>query len=156
MPAVSLEQGRLVLCPDEKTGMQILERKDPTQPMVPGKPEKREHESIRYGTRVLIASCVVPTGQVVWNLGPTRPNTDCAAHLLHIVKQLPAMKRYDWVVDTLNTHWSLDACRVVAPWCTLPFVAKDLRSGVQRRAFLSHPTPQHVFHCTPKHGSGLH
>ena len=35
-------QGRVVICSDEKTGMQILERKYPTQPMAPGKPEKRD------------------------------------------------------------------------------------------------------------------
>src|SRR5215472_1474850 len=38
------EQGRVVLCSDEKTGMQILERTYPTQPLAPGKPEKREYE----------------------------------------------------------------------------------------------------------------
>src|SRR5688500_10040474 len=41
------EQGRLVICSDEKTGMQILQRKYPTQPIEPGKPEKREHKYIR-------------------------------------------------------------------------------------------------------------
>ena len=66
------EQDRMVICSDEKTGMQILQRKYPTQPMVPGKPEKREHEYIRHGVRALIASFVVATGQVVWNLGQTR------------------------------------------------------------------------------------
>ena len=50
------------------------------------------------------------------------------------------MQRYDWVVDNLNTHWSLEVCRLVAQWCNVPFVAKDLRRGVQRRAFLSDPT----------------
>jgi hypothetical protein len=74
------EQGRWVICSDEKTGMQILERKDPTQPMAPGKPEKREHEYIRHGTRALIASFVGPTGQVVWTLGQTRTSADFAAH----------------------------------------------------------------------------
>ena len=38
------EQGRVVICTDEKTGMQILERKYPTQPLASGKPEKREQE----------------------------------------------------------------------------------------------------------------
>ena len=72
---------RLVICTDEKTGMQILQRKYPTQPMVPGKPEKREHEYIRHGVRALIASFVVATGQVVWNVGQTRTSADFASHL---------------------------------------------------------------------------
>src|SRR5262252_293810 len=138
-----LEQGRLVICSDEKTGMQILERKYPTQPMAPGKPEKREHEYIRHGTRALIASFVAPTGQVVWNLGPTRTSADFAAHWDNVVKQLPAMNRYDWVVDNLNTHWSLDVCRVVAQWCQVPCVVNDLSRGRQRRAFLRDPSQKH-------------
>jgi hypothetical protein len=150
-----LEQGRVVICSDEKTGMQILERTYPTQPIAPGQPEKREHEYIRHGTRALIASCVVATGQVVWNLGQTRTRTDCATHLANVVTQLPDMHRYDWVVDNLNTHWSLDVCRVVAQWGKVPLVTKDLRRGVQRRAFLSDPSHTHVFHFTPTHGSWL-
>ena len=77
------------------------------------------------------------------------------ARLVAVVQQLPAMQRYDWVVDNLNTHWSLAVCRLVAQWCKVPCVAKDLRRGVQRRAFLSDPTHKHVFHFTPKHGSWL-
>src|SRR6266446_6084677 len=149
------EQGRLVICTDEKTGMQILQRKYPTQPAQPGKPEKREQEYIRHGVRALIASFVVPTGHLVWNLGATRTSKDFAAHLANVVRQLPTMKRYDWVVDYLNTHWSLDVCRLVASWCAIPFVEKQLSRGVERRAFLSDPTPQHVLHLTPKHGSWL-
>jgi hypothetical protein len=148
-------QDRVVICTDEKTGMQILQRQYPTQPIVPGKPEKREHEDIRHGVRALIASFVVPTGRVVWNVGETRTSADFAAHLAHVRTQLPTMRRYDWVVDNLNTHWSLALCRLVAQWCNVPYVAKDLRRGVQRRAFLSDPSHQHVFHFTPKHGSWL-
>ena len=109
--------------------MQILQRKYPTQPMEPGKPEKREHEYIRHGVRALIASFVVATGQVVWNLGQTRTSEDFATHLATVVQQLPDMQRYDWVVDNLNTHWSLEVCRLVAQWCHVPFVAKDLHRG---------------------------
>ena len=46
------QQGRLVICCDEKTGMQALGRPHPTQPAVPGKPERREQDYIRYGTRI--------------------------------------------------------------------------------------------------------
>ena len=149
------EAGRLVICTDEKTGMQMLQRKYPTQPAQPGKPEKREQEYLRHGVRVLIASFVVPTGQLVWNLGTTRTSEDFAAHLANVVRQLPAMHRYDWVVDNLKTHWSLDVCRLVAQWCAIPYAPKMLRRGIERRAFLSDPTHQHVFHFTPKHGSWL-
>jgi hypothetical protein len=149
------EHGRVVLCTDEKTGMQILQRQYPTQPIAPGQPEKREHEYIRHGVRAWIASCVVATGHVVWNLGQTRTREDFATHLANVVRPLPAMQRYDWVVDNLNTHWSLDVCRLVAQWCDVPYSAKALRRGAQRRAFLSDPTHKHVFHFTPKHGSWL-
>src|SRR2546428_14126436 len=89
------------------------------------------------------------------HLGQTRTSADFATHLANVVQQLPAMQRYDWVVDHLHTHWSLEVCRLVAQWCKVPCVAKDLRRGVQRRAFLSDPTHQHVFHFPPKHGSWL-
>ena len=149
------QEGRLVICADEKTGRQILQRRYPTQPVQPGKPEKREHEYIRHGVRAFIASFVVATGQVVWHLGQTRTSADCATHLANVVHQLPEMQRYDWVVDNLHTHWSLDVCRLVAQWCGVPFVAKALRRGAQRRAFLSDLTHKHVCHFTPKHGSWL-
>jgi DDE superfamily endonuclease len=145
----------VVICSDEKTGMQILQRKYPTQSMEPGKPEKREHEYIRHGVRALSASFVVATGQVVWNLGQTRTSEDFTTHLANVVQHLPAMQRYDWVVDNLNTHWSLAVCRLVAQWCNVPYVAKNLHCGRQRRAFLSDPTHKHVFHFTPIHGSWL-
>ncbi len=131
------EQGRVVMCSDAKTGRQMLQRQYPTQPMAPGKPEKREHEDIRHGVRAWIASFVVATGQVVWHLGQARTSADCAVPLANVVHQLPDRQRYDWVVDHLNTHWSLEVCRLVAQWCGVPCVAKALRRGAQRRAFLS-------------------
>lgn len=149
------EQGRLVVCCDEKTGMQVLERKAPTKPARPGQCERREHEYIRRGTRVLINSLAVATGQIAWTLGATRKATDFVTHLKHVYQHLPRMKRYDWVMDNLNTHWSLDVCRLVARWSKVPFESDKLKKGVQRRAFLSDPGHRHVFHFTPKHGSWL-
>jgi transposase len=148
-------QGRLVICGDEKTGMQVLERKAPTKPAQPGRRERREHAYIRHGTRVLINSLAVATGQLAWTIGCTRTATDFAAHLHQAYQRLPRMTRYDWVLDNLNTHWSLDVCRVVARWCKVPFEPQRLKKGAQRRAFLSDPSHRHVFHCTPQHGSWL-
>jgi hypothetical protein len=149
------EQGRLVICTDEKTGMQILERKYPTQPARPGKPEKREHEYIRHGVRALIGSFVVPTGRVVWNLGLTRTSQDFVAHLQQVVDAHPKMQRYDWVVDNLNTHWSLEVCERIGRWSGVAIDPHALRRGEERRAFLADPEHKHVFHFTPKHGSWL-
>jgi transposase len=148
-------QGRLVICCDEKTGMQVLERKAPTKPAQAGRRERREHDYIRHGTRVLMNSLAVATGQIAWSLGATRNIPDFVAHLQQAYQHFPRMKGYDWVMDNLNTHWSLAVCRLVARWCRVPFEPKQLQSGVQRRAFLSDPSHRHVFHFTPKHGSWL-
>ncbi len=138
------QQGRLVICCDEKTGMQVLERKAPTKPAQPGRRERREHEYIRHGTRVLINALAVATGQIAWT-----------THLTQAYHRWPTMQRYDWVLDNLNTHWSLDVCRLVARWCKVPFEPHQLKTGPQRRAFLTDPSHRHVFHFTPKHGSWL-
>ena len=149
------QQGHLVISTDEKTGMQILQRKYPTQLARPGHPEKREHEYIRHGTRALIASFVVPTGEVVWNLGPTRTSFDFANHLKKVAHQFRDWSRMTWVLDNLNTHWSLEACEVLARLNSLAFEPKRLRTGIERKAFLTDPDHHYRFVFTPKHGSWL-
>src|SRR5262245_20862443 len=57
--------GELVLCVDEKTSIQALQRARPTTPMAPGRPERRDYEYIRHGTRCLIATRLVATGRVL-------------------------------------------------------------------------------------------
>ena len=151
----SYQQGRLVLCSDEKTGMQILQRKHPTRLARPGFPEKREFEYIRHGTRCLLTTFCVATGEVVWNLGQTRTSLDWAAHLRQVVERFPDQRGYDWVVDNLNTHWSLEVCRLVGEWEGIQPDERQLATGKQRRAFLSDASHQHVFHFTPLHGSWL-
>jgi len=149
------EQGQLLICTDEKTGMQILQRKHPTQPARPGQPEKRERDYIRHGTRALIASFCVPTGEVVWDLGPTRTNDDFAAHLLHTLNHFAGWQGISWVLDNLNIHWSLQACEILAAVNGRSFDPGALRTGQQRRAFLSDPSYPFRFVFLPKHGSWL-
>jgi transposase len=149
------EQGRVVLSSDEKTGMQILQRKYPTRLPRPGFIEKREFEYIRHGTRALLTTFCVPTGRVVWNLGPTRTSIDWVRHLENVTTQFPLMKRFDWIVDNLNTHWSLEVCQWAAERSGISFDGPALQTGRERRKFLSDPSHKHVFHFTPIHGSWL-
>src|SRR4030095_13819970 len=107
-------QGRLVICCDEKTGMQVLERKAPTKPAQPGRRERREHEYIRHGTQVLINALAVATGQIAWTMGATRKATDFVAHLKQAHKSLPRMKRYDWILDKFKTPTRLGVWRLCA------------------------------------------
>jgi transposase len=151
----SYKHSRLVLCCDEKTGMHVLERQTPTKPAQPGRRERREHAYIRHGTRVLINALAVATGHIAWTIGTTRKATDVVAHLTRASQHLPRMERYDWVMDNVNTHWSLDVCRLVARWCKVPFAPEKRKTGGQRRAFLRDPRHRHVLHFTPKHGSWL-
>ena len=150
-----VQQGELVICADEKTGMQVLQRKYPTQPARPGHPEKREHEYIRHGTRALIASFVVPTGEVVWSLGPTRTSVDFARHLQKVARHFRDWSRITWVVDNLNTHWSREVCEVLAALNRRTPDARQWRTGAERRAFLTDPEHAFRFVFTPKHGSWL-
>jgi hypothetical protein len=103
----------------------------------------------------LIASFVVPTGEVLWDLGVTRTSADFAAHLAHVAARFADQRRFHWVLDNLNTHWSLDVCELMARRNGLPFHPRSLRTGVERRAFLTNPEHDHVFHFTPQHGSWL-
>jgi len=149
------QRGELVLCSDEKTSIQALERKYPTKPARPGEPARREFEYIRHGTRCLIATLVVPTGHVVGDVLAHRTSADFCRHIRHVAKQFPDIQRFHWVMDNLNTHWSLDLCRTIARLSRVPFDPRSLKTGSQRRAFLTSPEHKHVIHYTPKHGSWL-
>jgi hypothetical protein len=56
--------GEVVLCLDEKPGLQVLERAKPTQPMRPGQPERQEFEYIRHGTVNLLAGLNTYNGRM--------------------------------------------------------------------------------------------
>ena len=149
------QQGRLVLCCDEKTGTQVLDRPAPTQPPRPGHPEKRESGYVRLGTRTLIGTLCVPTGEVVWDLGQTRTSLDFRAHVLRVAAHYKGFKGFDWVVDNLDTHMSLDLCEAAAHLNEVEFDPKELATMAQRQALLGTPGRKHVFRYVPRHGSWL-
>ncbi len=150
----------IVSC-DEMTGIQALERIAPTQPMQPGRVERREFEYIRHGTLSLICNFDVATGQVLGpSLGPTRTEADFAVHIARTIDTDPAGV-WLFVADQLNTHQSESLVRLVAERCgiTDDLGVKGetgvLQSMATRAAFLSDPTHRIQFVYTPKHTSWL-
>jgi transposase len=55
----------IVLCVDEKSQVQALDRTQPIQPVLPGRPEKASHDYVRHGTTSLFAALDVATGRVI-------------------------------------------------------------------------------------------
>ena len=153
------QHGELVLCCDEKTSIQALERKYPTKPMQSGRPALQEFEYLRHGTRYLLATFVVPTGLVYGDVTARRTNQDFRRHIRHTATwlgvQYPQTKKYHWVMDNLNTHWSLEVCALFARLNGIKYEPKKLKRGRERIAFLTEQSHQHVIHFTPKHGSWL-
>jgi len=54
----------IVLCVDEKSQIQALQRTQPSRPVRPGRPERRTHDDVRHGTTTLVAALELATGQV--------------------------------------------------------------------------------------------
>ena len=62
---VSPPEHALVLCVDEKSQIQALDRSQTVMPMRPGQPERRSHDYARHGTTTLFAALDVATGKVI-------------------------------------------------------------------------------------------
>ena len=58
----------LVLCVDEKTQIQALNRTQPVFPMLPGTPARASHDYVRHGTSSLYAALDLASGQVIGSL----------------------------------------------------------------------------------------
>jgi len=143
---------------DEKTGMQAKERIAPDRPMQPGRPAKLEFEYERHGTLVLFGAMHIHSGEVRGVTRITRTNVDTAQVLTEMFQECfdEGYQRIDVIADQLNTHWSVELAETVAELCQLPIPGDDeIKTGAQRRAWLSEPDKPIVFHYTPKHASWL-
>ena len=162
LSAFDLHQaGIYLVSTDEKTGMQALERKYATRPMIPGQVELREYEYIRHGTLCLFANLEVATGRIIRpSLGPTRTEVDFVAHIRQTIDLDPQAK-WIFIVDQLNTHQSEGLVRLVADSCQLEIdlgvkgKSGILKSMKTRKVFLTDETHRIRFVYTPKHTSWL-
>ncbi len=98
----------VVLCVDEKTGIQALDRTQPLLPLRASKPKAWSNEYVRHGTRTMLAALEVQTGKVTAWVNKTRKTEDFIAFMNKVVKAYPG-QRLCVVLDNLNTHNGIDA-----------------------------------------------
>ena len=94
----------VVLCVDEKSGTQALDRSQPVLPMMPGMPERRSHDYVRYGTTSLFAAFNIADGRVISSLHRRHRAIEFKKFLVRIDKAVPAGLEVHLVCDNLATH----------------------------------------------------
>jgi transposase len=94
----------LVLCVDEKTQIQALDRSAPVLPMMPGMPERRTHDYARFGVTTLFAALDVASGQVIGSLHRRHRAIEFRKFLTKIDAQVPAELDVHLICDNLSTH----------------------------------------------------
>jgi transposase len=94
----------VVLCVDEKSGIQALDRSQPVLPMMPGVPERRSHDYTRHGTTDLFAAFNIADGTVISQLRRHHRAAEFKKFLASIDKNVPAGLEVHLVCDNLATH----------------------------------------------------
>ena len=94
----------VVLCVDEKTQVQALDRTQPILPMRPGTPERRTHDYRRYGITSLFAALNVATGQVLGQVRRRHRSSEFLSFLKTIDDNVPPELDVHLVLDNQSTH----------------------------------------------------
>ena len=94
----------VVLCVDEKSQIQALDRTAPILPMLPGTPERATHDYRRSGTSSLYAALDVSTGKVIGALHSRHRAIEFKKFLQRIDEQVPAELAVHLVLDNSSTH----------------------------------------------------
>jgi transposase len=118
----------VVLCVDEKTGIQALDRTQPMLPLQAKKPRAWTNEYVRHGTRTVLASLEIKTGKVLAHVKQSRTSVDFLSFMDEVAAAYPK-QRLCVIMDNLNTHKNEAA---------LAWLAKH---------------PRVTFHYTPTHAS---
>jgi transposase len=94
----------LVLCVDEKSQIQALDRTQPLLPMRPGHPERRTHDYVRHGTTSLFAALDVRTGEVIGECHRRHRAVEFRKFLATIDAAVPSKLDVHLVLDNYATH----------------------------------------------------
>ncbi|MDT2008969.1 IS630 family transposase [Rhodococcus opacus] len=94
----------LVLCVDEKSQMQALDRTAPMLPMMPGVPGRKTHDYIRHGTTSLFAALDIATGKVIGQHQRRHRHQEFLRFLKTIDKNTPAELDLHLICDNYATH----------------------------------------------------
>ena len=101
---VNPPDGALVLCVDEKSQIQALDRTAPVLPLRPGTPERRTHDYVRNGTTNLYAALDVASGKVIADLTAQHRAIEFRKFLNLINRNVPADLDVHVIVDNSSTH----------------------------------------------------
>jgi transposase len=94
----------LVLCVDEKSQIQALDRTQPLLPMRPGQAERRSHDYKRHGTTSLFAALDVKTGAVIGECYRRHRSVEFRKFLDTIEQSVPASLEVHLILDNYGTH----------------------------------------------------
>jgi transposase len=93
----------VVLCIDEKSQVQALDRTAPVLPILPGVPEKQTHDYVRNGTTTLFAALEVATGKITQTCQPRHRHQEFLRFLKQVAKAYPRRELH-LVCDNYATH----------------------------------------------------
>ena len=94
----------LVLCVDEKSQIQALDRTQPILPMRPGQAERRSHDYTRHGTTTLFAALNAKSGAIIGEFHQRHRAREFRRFLDTIDAAVPATLDVHLIVDNASTH----------------------------------------------------
>jgi len=94
----------VVLCMDEKSSIQALDRTQPSLPMIPGRAGTMTHDYKRHGTTTLFAALDVATGKVIGKCFDRHRNDEFVRFLRTVDSQVPKKLQVHVIVDNYGTH----------------------------------------------------
>jgi len=94
----------LVLCVDEKSQIQALDRTQPALPMRPGLPARQTHDYVRHGTTTLFAALNVLEGTVIGSCMPRHRHQEFLNFMERVDRETPRRRDIHLIMDNYGTH----------------------------------------------------